>query len=61
MAEPPRRPGRPPLDPDDPSVPVHVKLPSKQYDLLYERARQERTTIPELVRRALRVITDERE
>lgn len=48
-----RPPGRPPLDKDDPSVEVCVTLPSKKYDDLYERARQERTTVPELIRRKL--------
>ena len=30
-------PGRPPLDPDDPSVDVHLMLPSKRYDARMRR------------------------
>lgn len=48
-----RPPGRPPLDTNDPSVEVCVTLPSKKYDDLYKRARIERTTVPELIRRKL--------
>lgn len=49
-----RRPGRKPLDPADPSVNVHFRLPSKQYDAIYARARHAGETIPELIRRRLR-------
>ena len=49
----PKRRGRPRLEPDDPSVDVHVRLPSKQYDAAYLRAQRERLTVPELLRRAL--------
>jgi len=45
--------GRPPVDPDDPSIPVHVKLPATQYDDLYQKAQRERVTVPELIRRAV--------
>lgn len=48
-----RPPGRPPLDDDDPSVQVNVMMPSKKYDELYRRARLERTTVPEIIRRKL--------
>jgi hypothetical protein len=48
-----RRRGRPPLEPNDPAVDVHVRMPSKQYDQAYARAQQERLTVPELLRRAL--------
>ena len=48
-----RRTGRPPLDPDDPSVEMCVTLPAKQYDALYARARAERVSIPEMMRRIL--------
>ena len=48
------RPGRPPLDPDDPSVRVGVSLPSKEYDDLYARARRERAKgVPEMIRRII--------
>lgn len=46
--------GRPPVEPGDPSVDVHVRLPSKTYDDAYDRARRERLTVPEVLRRALR-------
>jgi hypothetical protein len=48
-----RRRGRPPLDDADRSVPVHVKMPSRQYDDLYERAQRDRVSVPEVIRRAL--------
>jgi hypothetical protein len=47
------RPGRPRLDPDDPSVAVCVALPSKQYDVLYTAATAARVTVPALIRRSL--------
>ena len=47
-------PGRPPLDEDDPSVDVHLRLPSKQYDDTYDRAQKERVTVPELIRKDMR-------
>lgn len=49
----PRPPGRPPLDKNDPSVEVCLTLPSKKYDDLYARARLERTSVPEIIRRTL--------
>ena len=49
-----RQPGRPPIDDDDPSVPVNVKMPSKQYDEAFERAQRDRISVPEVIRRALR-------
>jgi hypothetical protein len=48
-----RQPGRPPLEEHDESVKVCVTLPSKKYDDLYERARKERTSVPEIIRRKL--------
>ena len=42
-----RRTGRPPLDDDDPSVAVNVRMPSRTYDLLCERAQHERVSPPE--------------
>jgi hypothetical protein len=47
------RPGRPPLDPADPSVAMCLRLPAKRYDDLYARARTERVSVPELIRRIL--------
>jgi hypothetical protein len=45
------KPGRPPVDKDDPSVSVHVKVPAKTYDMLYADARAARVSVPELLRR----------
>jgi hypothetical protein len=50
---PPKR-GRPPLDVSDPSVTVLVRLPSKQYDAMFDQARRQRLTVPEVIRRRLR-------
>lgn len=44
---------RPRLDSNDESVPVNVRLPAKQYDALYQLARDARVSVPEVVRRAL--------
>jgi hypothetical protein len=55
---PPKRQGRPPLDKEDPSVSVNVRVPGKLYDRMYERAQRERVTIPELIRRNLREPND---
>jgi hypothetical protein len=46
-------PGRPPLDDDDDSVPVHVKMTTQQYDDVYRRAQAERVSVPEIIRRSL--------
>jgi hypothetical protein len=43
--------GRPPLDRRDKSVPITVKVPSRHYDILYSKARQQRVSVPELLRR----------
>lgn len=48
-----RQPGRPPLDDADPSVGVTVRMPSKQFDALAQRALKARVGVPELIRRAL--------
>jgi hypothetical protein len=48
-----RRRGRPPLDDDDESTSVHLRLPAKKYDELCERARIQRVNVPELIRREL--------
>jgi hypothetical protein len=47
--------GRPPLDDRRvPSVNVHVRLSAPQYDATYARARAERLTLAQWIRRALR-------
>jgi len=48
-----RTPGRPPLDKDDPSVPLSFSLPSKKFDALSALARRYDMTIPEIVRRLI--------
>lgn len=50
-----KRTGRPPLDDDDDSVPVHLTLTSAVYDELHSRARRDRVSVPERVRRDLQV------
>ena len=51
----PRRRGRPPVDPTDTSKSVSVKVPSKEYDELYRRAHRAGVSVPEIVRRDLRL------
>jgi hypothetical protein len=53
-----RRPGRPPLSRDDPSVDVHVTLSAADYDAAYQRARDRRESLPELIRRSLTQLLD---
>jgi hypothetical protein len=48
-----KRPGRPTLDPDDPSVRFSLTLPSKRYDALCRHAAAERETVADVLRRAL--------
>lgn len=45
-----KRPGRPPLDTTDRSVAVNFRIPPKQYDALYARAKAARVTVSEYVR-----------
>ena len=47
--------GRPKLDPTDPdpSVVVSLRVSARQYDRLYEQARVERRSVPDVVRAAL--------
>lgn len=58
MSDTPKRPGRPALDPSDPSVPLTVSLPSKQLAAVSEHARQDRMTVQEWIRQTLRRATD---
>jgi hypothetical protein len=48
-----KRTGRPPLDPDDPSVKVTISLPAKQFDRYCAAARRQDLSLPEVLRRAL--------
>ena len=50
----PQKPGRPPLDSTSPSVPVHVKLPSREYDAAFLRAAAAGVSVPEILRRDMR-------
>jgi hypothetical protein len=47
-------PGRPPLDDNDPSVDVHLRMPSKQYDETFQRAGKARLTLPAQIRQDMR-------
>jgi hypothetical protein len=47
--------GRPPLDATDPSISVHFRLPTKQYDATAANARASRLELAEWIRRALRI------
>jgi len=49
---PPKRRGRPPLDPHDVSVSVNLRVTTREYDALYQLAREARCSIPALVRAA---------
>ena len=54
MADRPRRkPGRPPLDPSEPSVNLCLRLPNKGYEALSHDARQARMTLSDYVREVL--------
>ncbi len=55
-----RVPGHPPLDDEHPSVPVHVKMPSHQYDDTYARAQANRITVPEQIRRDMHAAEEKR-
>ena len=45
--------GRPSIDPAARAVEVCLTLPAKYYDAVYTRARAERVSVPELLRREL--------
>jgi hypothetical protein len=51
---PPKRPsGRPRLDPEQPSVSVHVRLSTAAYDELYAAASRERVSLATLMRQRI--------
>jgi hypothetical protein len=51
----PKRPrGRPPIDPSDRSVPYSVKIPAKDFAQAETRAKDERLTLADWIRRMLR-------
>jgi len=49
-----KREGRPPLDPDDPSVGIHFRIPGKEYDRLYHEAKSARLELADYLRLTLR-------
>jgi hypothetical protein len=49
--KPTRPPGRPRLDAADDSVPVSTRMPTRQYDDLWQRAQAARITVAEQLRR----------
>ena len=51
-----KREGRPPLDPNDPSVNVHFRLPAKEYDAVLAHAKDARLDLGDYIRTALRRI-----
>jgi hypothetical protein len=48
------KPGHPPLDEDDESVQVCVKMPSKQFDDTDRRATEARVSMPEQIRQDMK-------
>lgn len=46
-------PGRPPIDADDPSEQICLKLPSKEFDALGREAKIARVSVQDLIRREL--------
>jgi hypothetical protein len=45
-----KRPGRPRLGPEDTTVPIHFRLPARDYDKQYALARRARMTLSEWLR-----------
>jgi hypothetical protein len=53
VSDPPKRRGRPPIDPEDASVQVGVTLPAREFDRLCRSALAHEVSVPELIRRRL--------
>lgn len=51
-----RRPGRPPIDPTDRSIDLHISLPSKLHARVQQLAERHGVSVSELFRRAVRRI-----
>ena len=49
----PKRPGRPPLAPGDTTTSVHIRVPSKLFDKACTAATEQRTTVRDIIRRAV--------
>ena len=56
-----KRRGRPPLDPNDSSVAVHLVLPAREYDAIHHRAALARVSVPEQTRREIARVARDRE
>lgn len=48
-----KRRGRPPLEDGERSTSIHVRVPDRVYDETDRKAKEERVSVPELVRRAI--------
>jgi hypothetical protein len=55
-----KRPGRPPVDDENTPARVHVTLPSKDFDRADLIAKREGVSVPELLRRGLTRVLDDR-
>jgi hypothetical protein len=53
-----RKPGRPSLDEADRTVAYTLRIPGRDFDQANTRARDERLTLPEWMRRALRTAAE---
>lgn len=49
----PKKGGRPPLDADDPSTIVSIRMPSRLFDRVYKHATEQRTTVRDVIRTTL--------
>jgi hypothetical protein len=49
--KPPKRGGRPAIDPENPTVSITVRVPLKQYEILCRQATVARCSLPEHLRR----------
>jgi predicted transcriptional regulator len=52
--------GRPAVDADQQSASVHVRLPARDFDRVDALARKTMTTMPEVIRRAVRQLVRRR-
>ena len=58
MADPPkRRPGRPSLKDGEPSVNLHMRVPTSDYDEACRIAQQRGATVSDIFRAAFRIVT----
>lgn len=52
--KPTKKPGRPPIDDEQESVPIYLRLSASDYQTLDGRAKQSRCSVQEIIRRDLR-------